>query len=111
MQENNINKQNKIKCNNNQKKIKKFDQDFINITKKRIQIFVNLLSGKIVTLDVVPSDSIENVKSKIYGKKGILPDKQRLIWAGELLENHRTIADYKIPNYSTLHILEIRGEN
>jgi len=30
-----------------------------------MQIFVKILTGKIITLDVEPSDSIENVKAKI----------------------------------------------
>ena len=31
-----------------------------------MQIFVVTLSGQIITLDVEPSDTIENVKGKIY---------------------------------------------
>ena len=33
-----------------------------------MQIFVKTLTGKTITLDVEPSDSIENVKAKIQGK-------------------------------------------
>ena len=47
-----------------------------------MQIFVKTLTGKTITLETEPTDSILTIKEKIYIKEGIPPFHQRLIFKG-----------------------------
>jgi hypothetical protein len=65
-----------------------------------MQIFVRY--NRVITLEVEPSDSIENVKAKIQDKTGIAPAQQILTFQNRILEDGRTLDDYSIVRESTI---------
>ena len=69
-----------------------------------MQIFVKTQTGKTITIEVEPTDSIEATKQRIFEKEGILPENQLLIFNGEQLDEGKTLSDYNIQKESTLRL-------
>ena len=73
-----------------------------------MQIFIEIkvaTGNEMITLEVEPTDRIEDIKVKIYDKKGILPADQKLIFADKQLEDGNTLQDYSIQKDSTLRLV------
>ncbi|VAH08773.1 unnamed protein product [Triticum turgidum subsp. durum] len=77
----------------------------LDLVPRGMHIFVKTLANKIMTIEVGGEDSIYIVKAKVYDETGICPGRQRLIFAGNELEDGCTLADYNVQNESTLHIV------
>ncbi len=77
-----------------------------------MKLFVKTMAGKtVMTLGVVPDDSIWNVKKKIMDEVGIPVDQQNLTFDGEILEDDRSLSAYNMFNYSTLHLIPINCDS
>ena len=71
-----------------------------------MQIFVKTLTGRHITLNVEPTDTIAAVKIKIQEKEGTLPARQRLIFEGKhLTEEEKTLQDYNIQRDSSIEMV------
>jgi ubiquitin len=72
-----------------------------------MQIFVkNFNDENKLALEVEFSDTIASLKAKIQESSGIAPDQQRLLFAGQELEDDKTLNEYNIQKDFALHVME-----
>ncbi|MFS7908382.1 putative Ubiquitin-like domain-containing protein [Helianthus anomalus] len=70
-----------------------------------MRIFIQTLTGRILTLKVKSSDTVQNVKFKIQNMEGSPPCQQRLIFNAQQLADSRTLADYDVHKDSTIALV------
>ena len=69
-----------------------------------VKIIVKTVTGKTIPLEVELSDTIRNVKAKIYDKECIPPGSQCLTFNGRQLKDNCTLVDYDICMNSILYL-------
>mmetsp|Transcript_5599 Transcript_5599/g.10471 ORF Transcript_5599/g.10471 Transcript_5599/m.10471 type:complete len:120 (+) Transcript_5599:130-489(+) len=76
--------------------------------RKPMDVYVQILTGRCISLSVSPDDTIEEVTEKIQMKEGINPDQQLLLFNGLKLHLDGTVDEYNILANSKL-FLTLRG--
>ena len=72
-----------------------------------MQIFVKLITGDCVTLDVKPLDLIERIKKRIEELTGIASQQQRYSFGAVVLKDDYCLADYDIKHESTIYLTRV----
>lgn len=80
-------------------KVKNCEKTYFLITVKNVTGEKILIKGK-------SSFTIENIKHQIFGKVGIAPEKQILVFNGRQLDNKKKIQDYEIEKDMILNLIE-----
>jgi hypothetical protein len=70
----------------------------------QMQIFVETITGRHVRFNVGPSDLVEDLKARIHEREGVPPARQRLTFAGRLLEEGNTLSDCSVQGDTTVNL-------
>jgi len=68
-----------------------------------MEIIVKTMPGKTITLIVKASHTILEVKTKLREEQHVEPHQQRLIFAGTLMNNSRTLSDHGIKSGNAIY--------
>lgn len=65
-----------------------------------------IVIGKTITIQVQPTDTVADLRSKIQEIETISPENQRLVFNGKTIGtgDGKTLADYGVRSDSTLHL-------
>ena len=76
-----------------------------------MQVFVETLCGKTITIPCKPNTTIRDFKEMICNEEGIPVDQQRLIFAGKQLKDEAKLEFYGVVHQSTINlVLRLRGQ-
>ncbi|KAG5669334.1 hypothetical protein PVAND_017222 [Polypedilum vanderplanki] len=82
----------------------------IRLVERPFQIFIRRVDGRILTLDVTSSNTIEYLKERFNYTDQVPIHQQRLLYQSQELENSRTLQFYKIRKNATLEMVyRLRG--
>lgn len=75
-------------------------------------IYIKMLNGNSFTLECKAHNTIGTIKAMIHDEELIPADQQRLVFAGQALDDDRkTLTDYNIKHKDVIHLAFKRGES
>lgn len=75
-----------------------------------LHLFVKTLTGVTISIPIQLTDTVQLLKQLIEEQTGVDADQMRLIYCGAQLQDDKPLSDYKISDWSTLHmLLRMRG--
>jgi len=77
----------------------------VTVAAPRQTLFVRMLTGQSVPVQVAEDDTIAAVKEHIARSEGIPASEQKLLFSGRVLEDQCTVAHYNIGAESTVHLV------
>lgn len=73
-------------------------------------VLVKTLTGVTITIPIQMTDTVQLLKQLIEEQTGVDADQMRLIFCGKQLQDDKRLSEYKIEDWSTLHmLLRMRG--
>ena len=72
-----------------------------------LPVFIQSLKGPTFFLETQPSYTIGLIKTMIHEKQGIPPEKLKLRFADQLLEDGHTLSDYNIQDGSMIGRMDV----
>ena len=72
---------------------------------KPLEIFVKTLTGKTIPVTVQSSQTIANLKQILYDKLSVKPETQKIVFKGQVLQDHQTINACELSNEAMVHLL------
>ena len=61
-----------------------------------MQLFFQAINSKIIKLDVLPNETLLDVKLKVQDSERIFPNRHRLVYDGKQLDDDKTVSYYDI---------------
>ena len=78
--------------------------------KSQMQIFVKMMTGKTIALDIAKGHTIAQIKASLYDIFSIPSDQLRLFFRGKPLDEDKTTEYYHLTQQCTIHVtLRLKG--
>ncbi|CAE7948083.1 UBB, partial [Symbiodinium sp. KB8] len=70
-----------------------------------MQIFLQTMAGKMISLSVEPSETIKSAKARVQEAEGLITSQQQWVWCGEKLSDRLSFEDHEMQADSTIDLI------